>query len=351
MFAIWFLLLPPLLGAGFYFCYRHNKMSIIPSYFLSLFTLTSVSIIMSYLHAYLLSAVVFRILFLVLLLPLALLFAFGVYALIFILLSNAYLMLQRERRSLAHALTLILAICFIGLVLFTRFVEIAAFPYFIQVFFYLAYFLLAFYLAHITHYVLASILVNRNRPRYEQDYIIIHGSGLVNGAVSPLLAARVDRAIAFYQAQAQITHAPKLILSGGQGSDEPISEAQAMMTYAAQKGVPKNDMLLEDKSATTLQNIIYSKQIMDARAAEDKQPYRCIFSTSNYHLLRTGMYAKIAGLKLDGIGAKTAPYYLPNALIREYIAYVVMQKKRHATFILLCLFCAAVMSISLAMLA
>ena len=56
-----------------------------------------------------------------------------------------------------------------------------------------------------------------------------------------------------------------------------------------------------------------------------------IYATSDYHLLRAGLYAGRAGFSCDGVGGRTAGYYLPNALLREYIAYVVMNKKRYLT--------------------
>jgi hypothetical protein len=57
--------------------------------------------------------------------------------------------------------------------------------------------------------------------------------------------------------------------------------------------------------------------------------YSCAFVSNGYHLLRAGIYAKKAGLqKARGLGAKTARYYRPNAIIREYIAFLAMRKKR-----------------------
>jgi len=120
-----------------------------------------------------------------------------------------------------------------------------------------------------------------------------------------------------------------------------------MMEYASLKGIPDDDIILEEKSKTTLENMKFSKEIMDNYAPLDDIPYNCIYSTSNYHLLRTGMYARIAGLKINGIGSKTALYYYPNALIREYIAYVVMHKRFHMIFALICFLCALAISMIL----
>lgn len=55
--------------------------------------------------------------------------------------------------------------------------------------------------------------------------------------------------------------------------------------------------------------------------------YNSIFVTNNYHLFRSSLYAKMARLNTQGVGCKVALYFLPNALIREYIAIVVMNKK------------------------
>jgi len=349
MREIWFVIIPLFFGAGFWFFYNSNKMSLIPSYFLSLFLLSSATIIMSHLYTYMLESgnIVLRILIAAILLPLAVVVTFGVYGLIFILLTNAYILLKRESRSFSHTLTLILALCVIGFALFTRFYHSVEVPDPIQIFLYTGYFLLAFYFLHIIHYAIATLLANLSCPRYNQQYIIVHGSGLINGKVPPLLAGRVDKAIQFYTKQKQVSHAPKLILSGGQGSDEPISEARAMMEYAIENGIPEEDILLDDKSETTLQNMKLSKELMDKNTSADEKPYNCIFATSNYHLLRTGMYARTVGLKINGIGSKTALYYLPNALIREYIAYVVMYKRRHMMFVLICFLCAFAISMIL----
>ena len=62
------------------------------------------------------------------------------------------------------------------------------------------------------------------------------------------------------------------------------------------------------------------------------KPYKCIYATSNYHLLRAGIYARKAGLKINGIGAKTAFYFLPNAILREYIAYIYVYFKQNIVF-------------------
>jgi len=316
------------LSISFLFTYQRNKMSLLPSALL--LALLKV-VLLGYL--FLTYWLTFeqdiggaRIFLIIGVFPYALVIVFGSYVLVATLIFNTRLLLKRECRTLAHFLPLILA-TFLVIYWVTRgMIDDLDVPVYIDVWLYAIYGLIGFYLLRFVRYITASILLLLSRPKLNQDYVIVHGSGLINGNVSPLLAGRIDKAIRFYHQQKEVGQSPKLILSGGQGHDEPRPEAVAMAEYAYARGIPKSDTLIEDQSTTTLENLICSKKIMD----EDNQgkPYNCIFSTSNYHVLRTGLYARMAGLNIDGIGSKTALYYLPNALIREYIAYVMMNKKR-----------------------
>lgn len=152
------------------------------------------------------------------------------------------------------------------------------------------------------------------------NYIIVHGAGLYNGRVTPLLKARLDKAIEVYHRGGKQAI---FIVSGGQGEDESTSEAKAMQQYLLEQGIVEQQILLEDKSTTTLENLLYSKRIMDTR----NQVYTCIFVTNDYHVMRTALYAKSIGLRAEGIGCRTALYYLPSAFIREFIAILVKYKK------------------------
>lgn len=153
------------------------------------------------------------------------------------------------------------------------------------------------------------------------DYVIIHGAGLrKDGTVTKLLADRCDKAIEIYRHDPT---PPYLIPSGGQGKDEVCSEAEAMKRYLLEKGIPADHILLEDRSTTTMENILNSKAIIQAR---EGRKYTALV-TSNYHVYRAMRYARAADLKAIGIGSRTASYYFPSALIREFIA--VHREKKH----------------------
>ena len=155
----------------------------------------------------------------------------------------------------------------------------------------------------------------RRLPRKRRfDYIIIHGAGLMGEEPTPLLRGRIDKALELWSAQGGTAI---LVPSGGQGSDEVISEAEAMSRYMLRRGVPREALLPEDQSTTTMENLVFAKNLLDARQTT---PYRCAFVTSDYHVFRTALYASHIGLKGDGVGSKTARYYFPTAFIREFIA-------------------------------
>ena len=154
------------------------------------------------------------------------------------------------------------------------------------------------------------------------DYVIIHGAGLIRGEkVSKLLQDRLDKAIAVYRRDPT---PPKLIPSGGKGSDESLSEAEAMKRYLVEQGIPEEDILMEDQSKTTYENLKFSKDILDR---QEGRKYTALV-TSNYHVYRALRYCKQVGLKCTGIGSRVAFYYWPSALIREFIA--IHAEKKHA---------------------
>ena len=159
------------------------------------------------------------------------------------------------------------------------------------------------------------------------DYVIIHGSGLINGdKVSKLLKDRLDKAVEVYH---RGTGTPKLIPSGGKGSDESISEAEAMKRYLMEKGIPETDIIEEDKSTTTFENLMFSRKIIDSAGGSKKTA----LVTSNYHVYRALRYCRRMDFKCTGIGSHVAFYYWPSALIREYIA--VHAEKKHAVIFIL----------------
>lgn len=252
---------------------------------------------------------------------------FGLYAAIIFLIGNSFIVLRHESRRLPNLLTLILALAIIALIIMQIYgpkilpnwsVILLSIPTTIAFYFFVVFW----------NFLSISVIYQFNQPKFNQDYIVVLGAGLIGGEkVTPLLAKRIDRAIQFYKKQSEETLSPpQLLMSGGQGPDEKIPEAQAMREYALEQGIPDEDILMEAQSTNTLENMRFSKEIMER---ENPSGYHAIFTSNNYHIFRAGMYAEEVGLKIDGIGSKTARYYLPNAFLREFIAVALMNKRLH----------------------
>ena len=252
---------------------------------------------------------------------------FGIVALMFGLFLNARVLMKREGRSFANSLTLIVAIMILLFILTPIVNPASVLSNMFQPIFGGISLIIFYFLIHLSNFLTAYFLYQFNRPKYNQDFIIVLGSGLINDQVPPLLASRINKAINFYQKQAAVTTPPTIIFSGGQGSDENLPEAEAMQKYAVEKGIPVEHTMQENRSVNTYQNMLFSKQVMDTLKPDGK--YNSIFTTNNFHLFRAGLYARQAGLNSQGIGSKTAFYYWPNAMVREYVAIVVMDRKRH----------------------
>ncbi|GHU63875.1 membrane protein [Clostridia bacterium] len=323
--------LPLILFVLFLIFYQVNRTRLINSFLLSGLLFYGICIFADY--GYHNTNSILRVFLAILFLLFVFLSIFGIYIFIGFLLFNTYQVFKKERMSLAHSLGLVLALILIAFGLFWKFVDISRLPTVLNILAIAITSLFIYQLFHFMHYILAIILCNITLARKNQDYLIVLGAGLRKGNVTPLLAGRVDRAVRFYQKQKKTGIPPKLVFSGGQGKDESRAEAEAMEEYAKKQGVQDEDILLEKRSVSTLENMKFSKELMDENFGGER--YRCLYVTSNYHVLRAGVYARLAGLRIRGLGSKTAWYYLPNALLREYIAYFLLYKRWNITFSLL----------------
>ncbi|WP_405161608.1 YdcF family protein [Nocardia sp. NBC_01499] len=175
-------------------------------------------------------------------------------------------------------------------------------------------------------FVLYSLLYGWLPYRPGMDAIVVHGSGLVGARVPPLLASRLDRAIQIYWAELAEGRRPVIITSGGKGSDEAVSEAAAMADYLRARGIPDESVAREERSTTTRENLLFIKRLLGERGTTT----RMVLVTSNFHILRTAILARRLKLDAEVTGARTAFYYLPSAILREFVAIVVAYKWTNA---------------------
>ena len=170
-------------------------------------------------------------------------------------------------------------------------------------------------------------------PTYDKDFIIILGSKInKDGTLTPLLKGRADKAIEFGQKQYETTKKKIIYIpSGGKGNDEITSEAAAIKKYLIEKGIKEKQIIIEDKSTTTNENMYFSKNKID----EINKDAKISFSTTNYHVFRSGIIANNQGIECEGIGSKTKWYFYTNALIREFVANLVQERKSHIILLIM----------------
>lgn len=165
--------------------------------------------------------------------------------------------------------------------------------------------------------IVADVIAARHEPDLDKDFLIILGCGFrKDGTPSPLLRGRLDRALRFAEKQEAATgKAPIFVTSGGQGPDEVCSESACMKRYLLEQGVPEDRILEEDRSTDTFENMKYSK----AQIWKVNPQGKIAFATTNYHVFRSGLYARRVKMRAVGMGADTKWYFWPNASMREFV--------------------------------
>lgn len=179
--------------------------------------------------------------------------------------------------------------------------------------------------------IIANIIVVKYEPDRDKDFLIILGCGLrKDGTPTPLLRGRIDRAIAFYEKQKAETGKELIfVTSGGQGENEANSESLAMKNYLLEKGVPEERIIEEDKSTDTFENMKFSKAKIEELAGSAGTA-KIAFSTTNYHVFRSGLFARRVKMRAVGMGARTKWYFWPNAAVREFVGLLTAHRLKQA---------------------
>lgn len=140
------------------------------------------------------------------------------------------------------------------------------------------------------------------------DYIIVLGAQVKEDGPSIVLQYRLDKAISYLSDNPTT----RCIVSGGQGDNEPFSEAEGMYNYLVANGVDSERIILEDQSTSTVENIRNSKALLN-------DLYNSVgIVTNDFHVFRAVRIAKVQGLKnISGIAAESNAFYLPNNVLRE----------------------------------
>lgn len=149
---------------------------------------------------------------------------------------------------------------------------------------------------------------------YKEDAVIVLGAGVNGSRVSLSLADRLDSAVDYHKENPQAL----IVVSGGQGPGEDISEAEAMEQYLVARGVPDDLIIKEDQSTSTHENFLFSKKILEEKLGD---AYTVAYITNDYHIYRAGGIARNTGIKsLTHIHSSTRWHTIIPGVLRECLA-------------------------------
>ncbi|MDO4864566.1 MAG: YdcF family protein [Ruminococcus sp.] len=155
----------------------------------------------------------------------------------------------------------------------------------------------------------------RDAPKNTDTTVVVLGCKVKNGAPSLMLRRRLDAAYGYLSENPEV----RVVVSGGQGADESISEAQCMREYLVSRGIAPERIYEEDKSATTDENLRFSHDII----VREGLPEHITIVTDGFHQLRSDLKARSLGMEAYNISAHTPWWLAPTYWVREWfgIAY------------------------------
>lgn len=153
---------------------------------------------------------------------------------------------------------------------------------------------------------------NMNTVNYNEDYVIVLGCGVHGTLPTEPLRSRLDTTLEYLNRNEDC----KIIVSGGQGPNEDISEAEAMRLYLENAGVSPERIITEDKSTSTFENFKYSNKVLNSSLSS----YSVAFITNDFHIYRANSLAKLLGFSFSHLAAPTSWYNIFPSYLREYLA-------------------------------
>ncbi len=157
----------------------------------------------------------------------------------------------------------------------------------------------------------SMIVINMvQKPKEECSVIIVLGCQIRGEKITKSLRKRLDTAYSYAASRPDTM----IIVSGGKGYGENISEAQAMYDYLCEKGIEPERIYMEDRSVNTAQNLRFSLAYID------KKDEAVGIVTSNFHIFRAKMIARANGLSnVYGIASPSDEILFVNYMVREAI--------------------------------
>lgn len=152
-----------------------------------------------------------------------------------------------------------------------------------------------------------------DNPTYDEDAVLVLGCGIHGETVTTSLANRLNAAAAYHAQNPDAL----IVVSGGQGPQESVTEAAAMERYLLSRGVPAEKILKEEQATSTLENFKNTVPLLKERFPDG---YTLTVITSRFHVFRAVKIAQQAGLSVTHVGAGIRWYTIPMNYLRELVA-------------------------------
>ncbi|MBC8061758.1 MAG: YdcF family protein [Clostridiaceae bacterium] len=175
------------------------------------------------------------------------------------------------------------------------------------------------FLSLLVSFIIIETLIIYNgaiKSTLKPDYIVILGAMVRGETPSLILSERLETSLNYIKKYPDI----KVILSGGKGPGEDISEAEAMKRYLVSNGIEEKRLIKEDKSKSTMENLKFTSQIISK--LENKKNINLLIVTSDFHMFRAKFLAQRNGFKPLGIPSYTILSIKPTYYIREYFGVI-----------------------------
>ena len=162
-----------------------------------------------------------------------------------------------------------------------------------------------------------AVYGRRSTADYTEDVAIVLGGGIRQGEIRPTLQMRLDQALAYHRNNPSAM----ILVTGGTGHGEEISEAEAMARYLIAHGIPAEQVILEDAAYSTYTNMSFSREMLNAHFEE---PPRAVIITSDFHIFRSARFAGMIGIEATNYPARTPWAGKPFYYVREVAAVIKM---------------------------
>ncbi|MBQ8301910.1 MAG: YdcF family protein [Clostridia bacterium] len=231
---------------------------------------------------------------------------FCIYGLCLCLLSNL---------NLGVIMTLLLGVFFLGYGIFYKKIKLITQKGIMKA---IKIFIIALICAETVLVGFIAIYGQRDNVNYNEDAVIVLGAGIRGDKVTLPLKMRLDKTIEYHNENPEAL----IVVSGGQGFQETVTEASAMEKYLINNGVSGKVIIKEEKATSTNENMRFSKEILDTYFNEE---YTTVVITNNFHIYRGVSIAKIEGIEnVSHMHASLQWYNIVPCYLRESLAVLKM---------------------------